>query len=58
MKLCRQMVHNERQFKEYKILLSRQQCWSQTPFKDFIASIHFYMPLWMKLTNYLDENSS
>ena len=41
MKLCGQMIHNKRQFKEKKILLSRQQYWPQIPFKDFIICILF-----------------
>ena len=41
MKLCRQMVHKKRQFGEQKILLSRQQRRSQTPFKDFIMCTLF-----------------
>ena len=41
MKICRQMVHKKRQFEEQKILLSRQQRLSQTPFKDIIMYILF-----------------
>ena len=41
MKLCRQMVHKKGQFKEQKILVSRQQCRSQIPFKDFIMCTLF-----------------
>ena len=41
MKLCRQVAHWKTQFKGQKILLSRQQCRSQTPFKDFIKCTLF-----------------
>ena len=41
MKLCRQMVHNKIQFKEYKISLSRQQCQTQALFKDFMVCTLF-----------------
>ena len=35
MKFCKLKVRWKRQFSAYKILLPRQQCWSQIPFKDF-----------------------